>query len=330
MTRRESVDGVSSGAVKLYNDPVILVLCLNAAVDKTAFVPRVAPRRRHRLDHVYALPGGKGINVARALRRLGERPLVLGFVAGHAGDFIARGLRQEGLAARWVRLRDGESRTCLSLLDGVDGPTEFNETGPRVTRAELAELEREFSRLAARARLVVLSGSLPPGCPDGTYARLVRAARAAGKPVLLDTSEAALPLAVAAEPDLAKLNLDEASSLGLKLDGSAGSRRAWERRGGRGGGEAIITLGPRGAAGYMGGRFMMAVPPRIRSLTPIGCGDTFLAGLAHARLRGLPPERSLAFATSVATASAMVLGAGVFRPADVPRVLRGVRLGDLS
>ena len=301
---------------------MVLVLCLNAAIDKTAALRRLVPHRRHKLGPMFALPGGKGINVARALARMGGRPLVLGFVAGHSGRFIEEGVRREGLPARWVRLGRGESRVCLSLLDGRDGPTEINEAGPRVTRSDMDRLTALYRRLLQRARLVVLSGSLPAGCPPGAYATLIRLARREGKPVLLDTSEEPLARALSAGPDMVKVNREEAASLGLSLADPAGWRSALKGLKMKGAREAIVTLGAEGAVGWLGGRALRAVPPSVRAVTPIGCGDTFLAGVARSLLRGEGPEGTLAYATAVATASARVLGAGIFRPGDVPGVLR--------
>lgn len=308
---------------------MILVLCLNAAVDKTVLVERLRLRRLNRPSRVVTLAGGKGINVARALSGLGESPRVLGFTAGQTGDLIERALAGEGIAARWVRLGRGQSRTCLAILDGSGAPTELNEAGAPVARADLARLGRAYGRLARRSRLVIASGSLPPGCPAGAYARLIREARGLGRRVFLDTSGAALRPAVAARPDLVKLNQHEAASLGLPSSRPAAIARALEALSSSGPRDSIVTLGPAGAAAYLGGKRLYAAAPRVRSVSPVGCGDTFLAGLAHELLAGRGPERALAYATALATASALVSGAGVVRRSDVGPILARVRVREL-
>jgi tagatose 6-phosphate kinase len=307
---------------------MILVLCLNAAVDKTARVRRFVPHGLNRLEQSLTLPGGKGVNVARALSRMGERPMLLGFTAGYTGTFIEDAARAEGLRGRWIRLPRGQSRICLSILDGGAAPTEANEAGPRVEASERARLEREFRRLLPASRLVILSGSLPAGCPPDTYARLVAAARRAGRPALVDTSGPALRPAVAAGPELVKLNADEAASLGL--DAVRRPRRALNRLLSLGARQAAVTLGPRGAVAALGGETLRALPPKVRVLTPVGCGDTFLAGLARSLSRGGSPEKALAYASAVATASCTVAGAGVFRPRDASAVLRRTRVSPLE
>lgn len=293
----------------------VLVICLNPSVDKTCVLPVLTPRRRHHLPTVLALAGGKGINAARVLRRLGARPLVLGFTAGHSGRFIEEATRAEGIAARWVRPAEGESRTCLSVLHGGTAPTELNEVGPRIGKADLSRFLAAYRAELESARMVILSGSLPPGVPAGIYARLIRLGRTAGRPVFLDASGAALRLGLAARPDLAKLNEEEALSVGL------GPRRILPKKGP----DLVVTLGPRGAVGRLGGRMIRCVPPKVRALSPVGCGDTFMAGLAWSLLRASPPEAALAYATALATASARVLGAGVFRKRDLAEILSRVR-----
>ncbi len=298
---------------------MVLVTCLNPAVDKTALVAKARGRGRMRLDRVLSLPGGKGINVARALRGLGERAVIVGWTAGHAGAWIEAAVRREGLNSRWTRIAAGESRLCLSVADGKGLPLDLNEVGPNVGRRDLRRLEKVFRSLLPRCRLVVLSGSLPPGCPPAFYARLVTLAHSFGRPVFVDASLAALRLAVRSQPDLIKINREEARALISR----SGRRDLWSllaqvRRLGPSG--AVVTMGALGAAGLIQGRRLRAIPPKIRAVTPIGCGDTFMAGLVYSRLRGWSAGRSLAFATALATASAMVPGAGVFRKLDLRRV----------
>lgn len=293
-------------------------------MDKTCYLPDIHSHGRNVMKPLALFPGGKGINVARALRRLGHKPLLLGFTAGATGRWIERETRREGLSARWVRLKSGDSRLCLSLLDGKRHPTDLNEQGPRLNSSDLTRITAAYTRLLGKAQVVVLSGSLPPGAPPGIYARFIRLAHSRAKTVFLDASGAPLKRALGEGPDLLKLNREEAAGLGFAPSGNVRGflEKLW-RRGVR---EAVVTGGPDEAFAYLGGKFWRAVSPKVRAVTPIGCGDTFLAGMIHSQLKNWPSEKSFAFATALATASASVLGAGVFRPADVPRVLRRVRV----
>ncbi len=108
---------------------MILCVNLNAAIDKTIVVNSFQMGQIHRPEAVKSLPGGKGCNVARALKQFGEIPVVTGWVGGTAGQFIEEGLNQEGIQTDFV-YTDFESRTCTSILDsGSQAMTEFYETG---------------------------------------------------------------------------------------------------------------------------------------------------------------------------------------------------------
>lgn len=300
---------------------MVLVLCLNAAVDKTVLVDRFRLRALNRPRRLVTLPGGKGINVARALKLLGRRSTILGFTAGNTGDYIEEAVADEGLAGSWVRLARGQSRTCLAILDRAPVPTELNEAGPVPSRAELSRLLEECRRLSRRCEALVFSGSLPPGCPPSICAALVSEGRSLGRPVYLDTSGEALKAGLAAGPSLVKLNRDEAASLGLPVGRPAPLVRALSRLGVK---DAIVTLGPEGAVAWLGGLRLSARPPKVRGVSPVGCGDTFLAGLLDRLGRGDGPAESLRYATGLATASCLVPGAGVFRRSDVPAIVRRV------
>jgi tagatose 6-phosphate kinase len=149
----------------------LVCVSVNAAIDKTAAVPRLIPGEIHRPEMLSVLPGGKALNVARAARTLGLDASVIAVLGGHAGDWM-----EEQLAARAIRTRavrvPGETRTCLSILDSARGGlTEFYEAGLELSAAGWAAVEtalRAELSVDPREALVVVAGSLPPGAPvDG-------------------------------------------------------------------------------------------------------------------------------------------------------------------
>lgn len=308
---------------------MILVLCINSAVDKTLVVPGFRLGRLFRPAQTKVLAGGKGINVARVLRRFRVPVRVIGVAAGDTGRSIRGMLRAEGIPAEWVSAKAGRSRTCLAVVDGRGGrPTEINEHGPALTRAELRAFERRVLAALPRAQLLVAAGSLPPGVPDGFYRRLIARARAKGVPSVLDTSGRALAEGLAARPALVKINDEEAASIGLAVASRRGRRRALARLL-RVAQRVVVTRGRKGlfaaASERDGRRFWTCKPPRVRTLCPIGSGDTLLAGLIVGWRRGWTAERCLRFATALAAANTLVLGAGLFRDADRRRIEPRVR-----
>ena len=134
---------------------MILTVTANAAVDKTLTVPNLQLGHRHRAQQGIVIPGGKGVNVARALKRLGEPVIATGLAGGRTGSHILDGMTEEGILNDFVRIR-GESRTSTVVVDPTSGvQTEIYEYGPEVGEDELAML---------REKLHYLSGAVSPSC----------------------------------------------------------------------------------------------------------------------------------------------------------------------
>ena len=160
---------------------MILVLNLNASVDKRYMLDEFVPGTVMRAPSVSNTAGGKGIHVARVASLLGEETLTTGFLGGKTGEFIEERLRRVGLAGDFVKVA-GATRSCLAFLTRDGGQTEVLEPGPEISREELAAFREKYTALLARADVVAASGSLPCGVPTGFYAVLVEKARVAGVP----------------------------------------------------------------------------------------------------------------------------------------------------
>ena len=201
---------------------MILVVCLNPALDITHHVERVDWSGVNRPTAVHARPGGKGVNVARTLHALGADVVLLGLTGGPTGNIIEAELQALGLSAAFTHIA-GDTRRTFTVVDGSAADRRgavalFNEPGPEVSGAEWDKFRAQYSRFVAvaarrRAAAVVLSGSLPPGLPADAYATLIALAKAAGVPTVLDTSGTALRHGIAAGPDVVKPNLDELAAL---------------------------------------------------------------------------------------------------------------------
>ncbi|CAL9534244.1 Tagatose-6-phosphate kinase [Streptomyces sp. enrichment culture] len=286
---------------------MILTVTLNTALDLTYRVPGLTPHASHRVTEVTERPGGKGVNVARVLAALGHEVTVTGFAGGATGRAV-----RDGLAGR-PRLVDallpvtGATRRTIAVVDEHTGDTtQLNEPGPLITPAEWNAFQEAYEDLLAGVSAVALCGSLPPGVPVGAYAGLVRAARAAAVPVLLDTSGEPLRRAVAARPDLIKPNADELAELTGFHEPLRATRGA-RRRGAR---AVVASLGAEGLLAVTGeGRWRAAPPARVRG-NPTGAGDSAVAGLLSGLAERLPwPDRlARAVALSAATVLAPVAG----------------------
>ncbi len=293
----------------------ILTVTLNAAIDKRYDVPVVEFGRVQRVSRVVATAGGKGLNVTRGAVLCGQEVVATGFVGGFAGEFVTSQVAAMGVREEFVRV-PGETRTCINLIDDAGVSTEFLEPGVSVGASDLAELTTRFAALLGEVDVVTLSGSAPPGCPKDVYVPLIRAAVAAGRPVVLDTSGDLLSAGIAASPTVVKPNREELSALvGASVDDLASVIRAGRELCGRGVGWVVVSLGGDGAVAVSGDRAVGVRAPRVDVSNPVGCGDVLVAGLASGLATGLDVPSALPGAVRVATASAAHPGTGAFDPA---------------
>ncbi|WP_405671659.1 1-phosphofructokinase family hexose kinase [Streptomyces sp. NBC_01530] len=286
---------------------MILTVTLNTALDITYRLPALTPHASHRVTEVTERPGGKGLNVARVLAALGHEVTVTGFTGGATGRAVQEQLTAvPGLVDALIPVT-GATRRTIAVVDARSGDTtQLNEPGPTITPAEWTAFQEAYEGLLAPASAVALCGSLPPGVPVGAYAGLIRTARSAGVPVLLDTSGEPLRRGIAARPDIVKPNTDELAELTGSHDPLRGAQDA--RR--RGAHAVVASLGAKGLLAITPQGRWRAVPPTRIHGNPTGAGDSAVAGLLSGLELQLPwPERlSRAVALAAATVLAPVAG----------------------
>lgn len=309
----------------------ILCVTLNTAIDRTYRVGELALGKIRKPSWMDARAGGKGVNVARVLRAFGLPARHLGTAGGANGRFIRASLKAQEIPGQLVPL-SAESRLCLTFLDDATRrETVVNEPGGPVSAKELAAFRRAFARALAGCDLVVLSGSLPRGTPDGFYAELIEEARAEGIPACLDASGRALERGLAARPAIVAPNEEEfRSALSVTGRGERALARALGEivRSGSAG-IALLKRGAKGALLAAGGRILRAVPPRVDAISPIGSGDAFLAGFLAARAQGAALEAALSLAVACGAQNATVAGAGLVDPAKARRLARKAAVDEI-
>src|ERR1700685_2181406 len=192
---------------------MIITVTLNAAIDKSLAVPNFRLGRRHRTVEQRTMAGGKGVNIARTLKALGQPVIATGFAGGATGTHIVEQLTEESMLNDFVRIRE-ESRTNTSVLDPTNGQqTEINERGPSVSQHEVELFRDKLLYLARGAAIVVFAGSLPRGLEADIYAVLIRELQRTGVTTVIDTEGDPLRQAVRAEPDVVSPNVSEAEEL---------------------------------------------------------------------------------------------------------------------
>ncbi|MFR9675991.1 1-phosphofructokinase family hexose kinase [Streptomyces sp. TR06-5] len=311
---------------------MILTVTLNAALDVTYRVPRLEPHGSHRVREVQERPGGKGLNVARVLAALGHDTVVTGFTGGRTGEAVRRLLAADTAGSdRPGHLGDallpvgGSTRRTLAVVDDATGDTtQLNEPGPHITREEWTGFLTGCRELLAGARgtcrALALCGSLPPGVPVGAYGTLVREARNAGVPVVLDTSGEPLRRGLAARPELVKPNVAELAGITGTNEPLHAAREA-RRRGAQ---EVVASLGAEGLIALTAEGTWRAAPPRPLAGNPTGAGDSAVAGLLAGLVEGLPWPQRLARAVAVSAATVSAPAAGEYDPAVYTDLLEKV------
>ncbi|MCU0511315.1 MAG: hexose kinase [Anaerolineae bacterium] len=307
------------------------IVCItpNTALDRTLIVPGFGAGGVFRPRQTLVAAGGKGVNVARVVQRLGGVARCAGFLAGHTGHLVAELAQQEGLPAAWTLLDSGATRVCTILVDDAAGRVSVvNEAGPPVNAADWARLNAAVTTLSAGAAAVCWCGSLPPGAPVDAFAAGLRALVAAGPPVYVDTSGDALRAALDVPGVCIKINLEEAAELlQLPAETPAAAQTAARHIQARTAAPVVITLGAAGAVLLTAtGSAWQAVPPPVAALSAVGSGDSFLGALVLALAGGQPPEAALSRAVAAGAANTLTIGGGVFSLEAFHAVLAQVRV----
>ena len=309
---------------------MIITVTLNAAIDKSLSVPNFRLGRRHRTVEQRTTAGGKGVNIARTLKTLGQPVIATGLAGGATGTHIVEALTDESILNDFVRIRE-ESRTNTSVLDPTNGQqTEINERGPSVSEKEVELFREKLLYLAQGAAIVVFAGSLPRGVSPDLYATLLRELHKLDVITMIDTDGELLRQAVRAEPDIVSPNVLEAEELvGHEFNDDEDRSIAVREMVALGAREAIMTL-PDGCVAQI---LVDGVPQlqrvRIEPREPvaaIGSGDAFLAGYVAARYIGSSPAECLRFGVACGAESTSRLGAGLIDPREVEQLLAQVTI----
>jgi 1-phosphofructokinase family hexose kinase len=298
------------------------ILCVtpNVAVDRTLSVPGFAAGGVWRARDVHAAAGGKGLNLTRALLRLGRPVLCVGPLGGHAGRQVAMLAEAEGLPARWTWI-EGETRISIIVVGNGGAATVINEPGPALAATDWVRFVADVATAAAECAAACITGSLPPGCPAGGLAQLIAAAGGKGRPIWVDTSGAALVQAVAAAPSGIKINGEEAAALlGRPVSNTAEALLAAREMLPLGPNIVAITIGGGGAVLASSAGDWQATAPSIDPVNPVGSGDCFLAGLVTGLSEGRGEAEALRLATACGAANALTAHAGEIEPARVERL----------
>ncbi len=314
---------------------MIITVTPNAAVDKTLTVPNFETGFRHRASESLTLPGGKGVNIARALKTLGEPVVATGLVGGRAGQLIVEGLQRENILNDFVHIA-GESRTSTAVVDPTTmKQTEVVEYGPVVTEDETAALLDKIDYLARGARFIILAGSLPRKVSEDFYATVLGRIRRHRCFMALDSAGEPLRRGVRGRPNLVAPNLREAEDLvGHEFHDDhdlVDATRIVCEMGAR---NSIIKTRHGCVARFQVGRkqrvFRASVVRLEHVVSTVGSGDAFLAGFVSARFRKSDLAECLRYGLAAGAANTQRYGAGVLDAALADELLESAEVEELS
>ncbi|HSV74504.1 MAG TPA: 1-phosphofructokinase family hexose kinase [Chthonomonadales bacterium] len=304
----------------------IVTVTLNPSVDESTTVQRVLPEAKLRCTPQRYDPGGGGVNVARVLARL-ERPTLAVFPAGGVtGGLLDRLLDAEGVPNRAVTVA-GDTRVNLHVDETETGAQyRFNMPGHTLAPDELEACLDAAIEEARGSRVLVASGSLPPGVPADAFARLARRAAAEGIRIALDTSGTALEEALMAGVWFVKPNRRELGEWARRPVSSVAEVVAAAREVLRAAGcdAVVVTLAQDGAVFVSAeGAGRVTIPP-IRAVSRVGAGDSTVAGIVARLTEGASIAEAVRFGVACGAAAVMADGTQLCRPADVAAVLAAI------
>lgn len=308
---------------------MIVVGGFNTSMDELIELDTLSLGEVQRARRATSYPGGKGLHVAAAIAALGEPVALVGLIDREHRALFEGWLRARGVVFHGIEI-DGAIRHCFAIQEKSGRITEILEQGPEVPESLALRLTSTFRELAAQAPLAVLSGSLPRGLRDDTYADLV--ASLPSTRCIVDASGEPFRLAAGARPHMVKPNRDEAAKwLGRPIDSLPAAARAAQRLAGDGVARVVVSLGEDGAVSWgPGGELLHASVEIGPCANTVGSGDALVGGMAVGLLREWSSEAVLRLGVACGAANAMTRETGSFHREDVERLLPLVKVKPLG
>lgn len=309
---------------------MILTVTLNPAVDKTCQVNRLIKGQVNRMIECKNLAGGKGINVTKVLRQYKEEVNTTGFLGGYNGMFISDELERIGAKSAFTKIAR-ETRTNINIISEDGYVTEVLEPGPEISEQERINFLDQFQALVNESEIIVISGSLAQGIEDEYYAKMIEICHEAGKKVLVDTSGEPLKKAIEAKPYLIKPNKRELEYvMGKKLENENDIIQAAKELLEKGIEMVVATMGSKGLVCVTAEESYRVVPPKVKIVNTVGCGDCVLAVLTMGIKNREPLEEMLKKAVALSAANVTTLENGQISMEKARKIYADVEIFKLS
>ncbi|MED1013747.1 tagatose-6-phosphate kinase [Bacillus mycoides] len=266
---------------------MILAVTMNPSVDISYPIQDFKLDDVNRVENIRKTAGGKGLNVARVVKQMGEDVLTTGVIGGTIGDYIIQELTKSDIRNHFYKINQ-ESRNCIAILHDSK-QTEILESGPSLSAEEGTAFLKKYRELLSEVSLVTISGSLPKGLESEFYRQMVEIGREKGIPVIVDTSGEPLRQVLNhnVKPFAIKPNISELFQLfGMEVEESTSSlKQLLNNKLFHGIEWIVVSMGAAGAFLKHGGDYYRVTIPAIEVINAVGSGDATVAGLAVALKR---------------------------------------------
>lgn len=308
---------------------MILVVNLNASVDKRYELQDIKKGNVMRAKSVENTPGGKGIHVANVATILKEDCLVTGFLGGKTGEFIRDKLKDYNIKEDFINIKE-DTRECLAFTTDDLIQTEILEPGPNVSEEEKQNFLDKYNSLIDKSTIVVASGSMPKNIESSFYKDLIKIANAKGKKFLLDTSGESLKKGIEEKPYFIKPNKDEIEFFtGKSIKSDEGAISEIKRFHEMGIKLVVISLGSEGSIAGYNNKFYKVTFPKVNAVNTVGSGDSYVAGVAIALNRGYDIKKLLKLASACGTANSLEKETGFVREGVVLDLMDKVNVEEI-
>lgn len=304
----------------------VITLTLNPAIDKSTSVNGIAPDKKLRCKTAKYEPGGGGVNVSRAMKRLGQESTAIYLAGGHSGHFFEELLQEEAIQSQVVRI-SGRTRENMIVVDESNNlQYRFGFPGPVIKTDEWQACLHMIEQ-SGGINYIVASGSVPDGVPDDFFNRLAALAKKINARLVVDTSGEPLKHAVEEGVFLLKPNLGELSQLKgveeLQQEDAIDAAREIISRGGC---KAMaISMGPSGALLVTADQVYQSPSPTVKKRSTVGAGDSMVAGMVTALVKKWDWMDVLQYGIAAGTATTMNPGTELCKKEDVERLYQLLR-----
>lgn len=298
---------------------MVITITMNPAVDKSTTLEKLIPEKKLRCTDLLIEAGGGGINVSKAIKKLGGESLALFPSGGANGTQLEQILRNEYIQYKTIQV-EGETREDFTASElSTNAQYRFVMPGNKLNPEEIELCLTAISSLQPLPSIIVASGSLPPGVPDDFFARLAVMSKQKKIKLIVDTSGIPLQLAAQEGVYLLKPNLSELCSLVgtdyLQLDEVDDAALEVIQKGHCE--IVVVSMGPLGAMLVTKEMHETVSAPAVKKLSTVGAGDSMVAGMVWMLEQGKSFSEIVRFGVACGTAATMNAGTQLFKPADV-------------